>query len=284
MQPRLYTSLPIRVVQGAATACRPHPCFPLTSIQCAFCSSWPWPWRPPWSPARLRSSRNPTRPSAPTSCATPGCGKPTRSTRGQYGACCAATGPVPERLELFVRAFKIGRRVEVWGRNQGAGRLCCCARFAGRHLGYPGPQAPGRRRADSGGLLPRSTASTPTASTYSPWASTTPTPPTAAHRPRPRPRRRYFRARLQRNHRLPAHHRRGHPGAVRAGRGGPRRRPAHIPVHIFPFELTADKLARRLQSPHLAFWQELAPGYQYFETHHELPNVTVAEAGAYVVR
>lgn len=42
---------------------------------------------------------------------------------------------------------------------------------------------------------------------------------------------------------------------------------ASIEVHIFPFPLTAAELARRADSPHAAFWRELAPGYAYFEQH-----------------
>ncbi len=40
-----------------------------------------------------------------------------------------------------------------------------------------------------------------------------------------------------------------------------------IEVHIFPFPLTAEELARRADSPHAAFWRELVPGYVYFEQH-----------------
>jgi len=42
---------------------------------------------------------------------------------------------------------------------------------------------------------------------------------------------------------------------------------ASIAVHIFPFPLTNEELARRAASPHAAFWRELAPGYAYFEQH-----------------
>lgn len=42
---------------------------------------------------------------------------------------------------------------------------------------------------------------------------------------------------------------------------------ASIAVHIFPFPLTTEELARRADSPHAAFWRELAPGYAYFEQH-----------------
>ena len=42
---------------------------------------------------------------------------------------------------------------------------------------------------------------------------------------------------------------------------------ASIEVHIFPFPLTKEELARRADSPHTAFWRALAPGYAYFERH-----------------
>jgi murein L,D-transpeptidase YafK len=42
-----------------------------------------------------------------------------------------------------------------------------------------------------------------------------------------------------------------------------------IPVHLFPFPITPAELAQRRNSPHRAFWQSLAPGYAYFERHHE---------------
>lgn len=44
---------------------------------------------------------------------------------------------------------------------------------------------------------------------------------------------------------------------------------AVIPVHIFPFPLTEQELAKRRASPHQPFWRSLMPGYAYFEKHHE---------------
>ena len=49
---------------------------------------------------------------------------------------------------------------------------------------------------------------------------------------------------------------------------------AVIPVHIFPFPITPDELARRAGSRHHAFWQGLAAGYAHFERHHAPPNGT----------
>lgn len=43
-----------------------------------------------------------------------------------------------------------------------------------------------------------------------------------------------------------------------------------IPVHIFPFPLTPEELAKHRSSPHYAFWQSLAPAYTYFEANRKL--------------
>lgn len=56
-----------------------------------------------------------------------------------------------------------------------------------------------------------------------------------------------------------------------------------IPVHIFPFDLTAANLAARTKSPHYRFWQELGPGYRFFEQRRQLPAVSVTAQGAYAV-
>ncbi|MGI4863185.1 MAG: L,D-transpeptidase family protein [Janthinobacterium lividum] len=48
---------------------------------------------------------------------------------------------------------------------------------------------------------------------------------------------------------------------------------ASIEVHIFPFPLVAQELAKRADSPHAAFWRELAPGYAYFEQ-RRVPSTT----------
>ena len=194
-------------------------------------------------------------------------------------------GLAPERLELFVRAFKIGRRVEAWGRNQGAGPFVLLRTFA--LAGTSGTLGPKRRAGD--GQIPEGFY---TINRFNPHS-------------------RYLLS-LGLDYPNSADLRRTPPGldpgdniflhgsnetigclpitdagirelyvlAVEARAAGQ----LSIPVHIFPFELTPDQLARRPASLHQAFWQELAPGYQYFENHHELPTVTVAAAGAYVVR
>ncbi|WP_201983597.1 L,D-transpeptidase family protein [Hymenobacter rubidus] len=47
---------------------------------------------------------------------------------------------------------------------------------------------------------------------------------------------------------------------------------AVIPVHIFPFPLTEEMLAKRVDSPHYDFWKGLVAGYSYFEEKHQLPE------------
>ncbi|MET4076133.1 L,D-transpeptidase family protein [Hymenobacter sp. UYCo722] len=52
-----------------------------------------------------------------------------------------------------------------------------------------------------------------------------------------------------------------------------------IPVHIFPFPITNEELAKRAGSPHLAYWRELQPGYAYFEKTHKVtgPGTVAAQ-------
>lgn len=59
---------------------------------------------------------------------------------------------------------------------------------------------------------------------------------------------------------------------------------AKVPVHVFPARMDkASFLAHYDASPHQGFWKELLPVYQYFETHHRLPEVEVSDDGAYVL-
>ncbi len=46
-------------------------------------------------------------------------------------------------------------------------------------------------------------------------------------------------------------------------------------VHIFPFRMTKENMARYAQSPHFAFWKNLQEGYMFFEQKHRPPNVIV---------
>lgn len=54
-----------------------------------------------------------------------------------------------------------------------------------------------------------------------------------------------------------------------------------VRVHAFPFPLTPEALAAHADHPWHAFWQTLAEGSQWFETHHRPPDVTVRD-GRYV--
>ncbi|MBT2557287.1 hypothetical protein J7E24_05790 [Hymenobacter sp. ISL-91] len=191
----------------------------------------------------------------------------------------------PERLELFVRAFKTEQRVEAWGRNQGTDRFVLLRTFllAGRS-GRPGPKRrAGDRQIPEGFYTvnrfhPNSQYLLSLGLDYPNASDQLRTPlgldpgdnifvhgsnETIGCLP-------ITDAGIQELYVL----------AVEARAAGQ----LSIPVHIFPFELSADQLARRQASPHLAFWQELAPGYAYFETHRQLPTVTVAPDGAYVAR
>ncbi len=48
-------------------------------------------------------------------------------------------------------------------------------------------------------------------------------------------------------------------------------------VHIFPFRMTWDKLARHKGSPWVPFWENLKQGYDYFQGHRTPPVVSVVE-------
>jgi murein L,D-transpeptidase YafK len=58
-----------------------------------------------------------------------------------------------------------------------------------------------------------------------------------------------------------------------------------IPVHIFPFKMTDEKVKKyALQYPKQAtFWQNLQPGYLYFEKHNTLPIIDQVK-GNYVIK
>ena len=53
-------------------------------------------------------------------------------------------------------------------------------------------------------------------------------------------------------------------------------------VHIFPFRMTEDNLARRSHARWVTFWRDLKPGYDAFEVAQLPPRITVCE-GRYVV-
>jgi murein L,D-transpeptidase YafK len=53
-----------------------------------------------------------------------------------------------------------------------------------------------------------------------------------------------------------------------------------VPVHIFPFHMTRDRLFTEFTSPHYDFWRNIKDGYDYFETYGIPPRWTV-ENGYY---
>lgn len=48
-------------------------------------------------------------------------------------------------------------------------------------------------------------------------------------------------------------------------------------VHIFPFRMTDEEMAKHSESPWLPFWKNLQTGYQWFEAHRTPPNVSVKD-------
>lgn len=48
-----------------------------------------------------------------------------------------------------------------------------------------------------------------------------------------------------------------------------------VRVHIFPFRMTKEKLDQHKTSKYYSFWENLKPGYDYFEKHNKPPNVEV---------
>lgn len=186
------------------------------------------------------------------------------------------------RLELYLRAFKVGRRLEAWGREQGTGEFVLLRTYplAGTS-GSLGPkrQAGDRQVPEGFYVINRFNP----ASKY--LLSLGLDYPNAAdlRRAAPDPGNDIFihgsdvtvgclpitDAGIRELYVL----------AVEARSAGQ----TDIAVHIFPFEMTAENLARRVASPHLGFWQGLVAGYQYFEDHRQLPAMHVDAHGAYAV-
>lgn len=55
-----------------------------------------------------------------------------------------------------------------------------------------------------------------------------------------------------------------------------------VPVHIFPFDMTAANLQAYAGNQHAAFWRSLAPAWAHFQNTALVPNVSVAD-GNYVL-
>lgn len=61
---------------------------------------------------------------------------------------------------------------------------------------------------------------------------------------------------------------------------------AKIPVHVFPTKLDNDSMKQLKKNTSadetlIGFWENLQSGYQWFETHHKLPNISVNLDGTY---
>ncbi len=62
-----------------------------------------------------------------------------------------------------------------------------------------------------------------------------------------------------------------------------------IPVHIFPTRLENEKQMKQIRKTYrpppdiLAFWDELKPGYEYFQKHRRMPDVVITADGRYEV-
>lgn len=70
-------------------------------------------------------------------------------------------------------------------------------------------------------------------------------------------------------------------GAIQMGQN-------HIPVHIFPFHMSVDDMRRARReycdAPALYhFWENLMPGYLWFENSHVVPNMQVNDDGLYYI-
>lgn len=50
-----------------------------------------------------------------------------------------------------------------------------------------------------------------------------------------------------------------------------------IRVHIFPFEMTEEKMVQHIDNENHTFWINLKSGWDWFETNRTPPNVTVSE-------
>lgn len=55
-----------------------------------------------------------------------------------------------------------------------------------------------------------------------------------------------------------------------------------VPVHIFPFEMTAANLQRHAGHADAEFWRDLAPAWVWFETHRTVPQIQIIE-GVYTL-
>ncbi|NUF78437.1 murein L,D-transpeptidase [Snodgrassella sp. ESL0323] len=48
-----------------------------------------------------------------------------------------------------------------------------------------------------------------------------------------------------------------------------------IPIHIFPFRMTASNMQKFQKSAYMPFWSELKPAYDIFQSEHRVADITV---------
>jgi murein L,D-transpeptidase YafK len=58
---------------------------------------------------------------------------------------------------------------------------------------------------------------------------------------------------------------------------------ASVPVHVFPFRMTEERMRAAATAEWLPFWQDLREGYRRFEESH-VPPVPQIDAGRYTFR
>lgn len=56
-----------------------------------------------------------------------------------------------------------------------------------------------------------------------------------------------------------------------------------VPVHIFPFRMSEANMALRTDSEWIGFWQDLKQGYDFFETYHIPPPMTLSADSRYAL-
>lgn len=56
-----------------------------------------------------------------------------------------------------------------------------------------------------------------------------------------------------------------------------------IPIHIFPFMMSASNMNKYRDSEYLSFWQQLKPAYDIFEAQRRIPDISV-ERRHYIVK
>ncbi|WP_210114333.1 L,D-transpeptidase family protein [Hymenobacter aquaticus] len=189
----------------------------------------------------------------------------------------------PARLEVFFRVFKIGRRLEAWGRNQGDATFQLLRAYP--LAATSGSLGPKRHEGDN--QVPegfyRLDRFNPI-STY--YMSLGLDYPNASDRALGGPN--------------PGSHIFVHGSDVTVGclpitddgiqevyllaleaRSAGQQ---DLQIHIFPFEMNAQNMERYRQNVHYSFWQSLQPGFAYFDEHLTPAVVEVETTGRYVVR